>query len=149
MIEILKPDLAKQRAKQRAIKLAKHRATKLVNSVLRAIRQERNPNTIEECVVVIHDVMQEVHGRILTGMIDMDSILDCANGYEVYATATEKLIALPGLRVNVTLYYNIIWSELEMMATVYDGDGSTCAQSSFTLIRKAVEESGNEWQSCG
>lgn len=132
MIEILKPDLAKQRA------------TKLANSVLRAIRQERNPNTIEECVVVIHDVMQEAHDRILIGMIDMDSILDYVDGHEVYATATEKLIALPGLRVDVTLYYNTIWSELEMMATVYDDDESICAQSSFTLVRKAVEESGNE-----
>jgi len=136
MIEILKPDLAKQRAK--------HRATKLVSSVLRAIRQERNPNTIEECAEVIHDVMQEVHDRILIGMIDMDSILDYANGYDVYATATEKLIALPGLRVNVTIYYNTSRSELKMAATVYDDDESICAQSSFTLVRKAVEESGNE-----
>ena len=136
MIEILKPDLAKLRAKMLA--------TKLASSVLRAIRQERNPNTIEECVVVIHDVMQEVHGRILIGMIDMDPILDYANGYDVYATATKKLIALPGLRVNVTLDYNTSRSELEMTATVYDDDESICAQSSFTLVRKAVEESGNE-----
>lgn len=135
MIEILK-----QRAEQRA----KQRATKLVSSVLRAIRQERNPSTIEECAEVIHDVMQEVHGRILIGMIDMDPILDYANGYDVYATATKKLIALPGLRVNVTLDYNTSRSELEMTATVYDDDESICAQSSFTLVRKAVEESGNE-----
>lgn len=136
MIEILKPDLAKLRAKMLA--------TKLASSVLRAIRQERNPSTIEECVVVIHDVMQEVHDRILIGMIDMDPILDYANGYDVCATATKKLIALPGLRVNVTLDYNTSRSELEMTATVYDDDESICAQSSFTLVRKAVEESGNE-----
>ena len=135
MIEILK-----QRAEQRA----RQRATKFVSSVLRAIRQERNPNTIEECAEVIHDVMQEVHDRILIGMIDMDPILDCANGYDVYTTATKKLIALPGLRVNVTLDYNTSRSELEMTATVYDDDESICAQSSFTLVRKAVEESGNE-----
>jgi len=135
MIEILK-----QRAEQRA----KQRATKLVSSVLRAIRQERNPNTIEECAEVIHDVMQEVHDRILIGMIDMDPILDYANGYDVYATATKKLIALPGLRVNVTLDYNTSRSELEMTATVYDDDESICAQSSFMLVRKAVEESGND-----
>lgn len=135
MIEILK-----QRAEQRA----EQRATKLASSVLRAIRQERNPSTIEECAEVIHDVMQEVHDRILIGMIDMDPILDYANGYDVYATATKKLIVLPGLRVNVTLDYSTSRSELEMTATVYDDDDSICAQSSFTLVRKAIEESGNE-----